>query len=451
MKKSSIRRNLFSLVLIVFGIQAVAQQQPQPQLHRFSVKESIDYATKNSAQVKNALLNYKVQEQVNRSITSEALPQVSGSIAFTDNLILPTSLVPGEFAGQAPGTFIPIKFGTQYNTAIGVTLKQVLFDGEVFVGLQARSTALAYAQKSTEITEQNIRVNIYKVYYQLVLSKAQMELIDDNIARAEELLHNTTEMFKNGFSEKLDVDKASVQLANLLTEKVQTNFTIETGYLGLKVLLGMPIRDSLVLTDSLTYEMVSNASLNENDYQYTDRRDFQLLGLNRDLNEFDLKRYRKLYLPSVSVNAGLNTNAYRTKFDIFGPGMWFPASYLGLSISVPIFDGLYKDANIQKAKLTLRQTENQMDALKISIDDEVKEAQLRFAAAMATLNFQKKNMDLAESVYNQTRKKYEQGVGSNTEITSAESDLKQAQTNYIQALYNTVIAKIDYQNAIGKI
>jgi outer membrane protein TolC len=118
---------------------------------------------------------------------------------------------------------------------------------------------------------------------------------------------------------------------------------------------------------------------------------------------------------------------------------------------VPIFDGFLKDANIQKAKITMKQTENQMDALKITIDNDVKEAQLRFTAAMALLDVQKKNMDLATSVYEQTRKKYEQGIGSNTEITSAQTDLQSAQTNYFQALYNTVAAKIDYQNAIGKL
>jgi outer membrane protein TolC len=328
----------------------------------------------------------------------------------------------------------------------------VLFDGQVFVGLQARKTALDYYSKNAELTEQQIRVNIYKVYFQLLLSKTQIDLIDANIKRAEELLNNTTVMYKNGFSEKLDVDKATVQLANLQTEKIQTNFQIENGYLGLKVLLGMPMKDSLVLRDSLTYEMVSNVELKENLNQYADRKDYQLLRLNRDLNEFDIKRYRKMYIPVVSLNGYISQNAYRTEFDMFKANRdWYPAGYISLNINVPIFDGFYKDANIKKAKITLEQTQNQIEQLKVDIDGEVKEAQIRFISALTVLNSQRKNMDLAQSVYDQTRKKYEQGVGSNTEIVSAESDLKQAQTAYITALYNTVVAKIDYQNAIGKI
>ncbi|MFI5156810.1 MAG: TolC family protein [Chitinophagales bacterium] len=443
--------NSMKVLMPAFMMLAVSQAGAQ-EIHQFSIKDAIDYGTKHSAEVKNALLGYKLQEQTNRAVTSEALPQISGSISSIDNVIIATQLLPGEFAGQPAGTFIPIKFGTQYNTNLVATLKQVIFDGQVFVGLQARKTALAYYQKNAELTEQNIRVNIYKVYYQLLLSRTQVDLIDENIKRAEELLNNTTVLYKNGFSERLDVDKATVQLANLQTEKIQTNFNIENGYLGLKILLGMPMRDSLVLKDTLTYEMVRDVKLGENLGQYADRKDYQLLRLNQDLNEFDIKRYRKMYIPTVSLNGYISQNAFRTQFDIFSSkGEWYPSGYVSVNINIPIFDGFYKDANIKKAKISLEQTQNQMEALKINIDGQVKQAQIRFISALSVLDVQKKNMDLAQSVYEQTRKKYEQGVGSNTEITTAESDLKQAQTSYITALYNTVIAKIDYQNAIGKI
>jgi outer membrane protein len=264
------------------------------------------------------------------------------------------------------------------------------------------------------------------------------------------LLHNTTEMFKNGFSEQLDVDKATVQLANFESEKIQTNYNIDNGYLGLKVLLGMPIQDSLILTDTLTYDMIRNSALGDN-YQYSDRRDFQLLEINKSLNEFDIKRYKKMYIPTASLTANYGQNYYGETLDLFRRNVWFPSSYLGLTINVPIFDGFFKDASIQKSKYALLETQNNMEALKISIDNDVKQAQLKFATSLATLDYEKKNMDLAGNVYEQTRKKYEQGLGSNTEITSAQSDLTQAQNNYFSALYNAVVAKIDYQNAIGKL
>lgn len=434
-----------------------AGQSSQPQIHSFSLKQAMDYAAQNSVRVKNALLDYQIQEQSNRAVVSEALPQVSGSIGFTDYFQTPVAVAPGSFfSSLSPGAPPPPKlealpFAVPYNANAGVTLKQILFDGQVFVGLKARQTSLDYYRKSQEVTEQAMRANISKVYYQLLLSKTQIALIDANIARVQELQHNTTEMFKNGFAEKLDVDKATVQLSNLQSEKIRTVNMIDNGYLGLKMLMGMPIRDSLALSDTLTYDMVREGNLGD-DYKYSDRRDFQLLEINKKLNEFDIERYKKQRIPTASLVANYTQTGYGLDFsDIYKFSFFYPSSYVGLNISVPIFDGFYKRANIAKSALTLQQTRNNMEALKISIDNDVKQAQLNFSAALASLDYEKQNMDLAGSVYDQTRKKFEQGLGSNTEITTAQTDLIQAQNNYFNALYNAISAKVDYQNATGKL
>jgi len=437
----------YRVVLVALGFWCFAGQA-QTTIHRFSAKEAIDYASKNSVMVKNALLDYQIQQQSNRATTSQALPQLTGSLGLTDNLQIPTTLIPGEFVGQPAGTFVPLQFGTQYATNASLTLKQVLFDGQVFVGLQARQASLDFYIKKQEITEQMLRANIYKIYYQLLVSRTQMDQIDANIASQMELLHSSSEMYKNGFAEKLDMDKATVQLANLQSEKIQTAFNIDNGYLGLKVLMGMPIRDSLYLTDSVSYDMVRDAVLGDN-YKYSDRRDFQLLEINRSLNEYNIKRYKKMYIPSVSLNASYAQNQYGNEINLFKKNTWYGSSFVGLNVSIPIFDGFYKDANVRSAQYQLRQTENNMDSLKIRIDNDVKQAQLRFSASLASLDYQKKNMDLAESVFEQTKKKYEQGLGSNTEITSALSDLKSAQANYFNALYSAIVARVDYRNAIG--
>jgi outer membrane protein len=433
---------LWSLIMIAIPGMA------QPVVHQFSVKQAIEYGSKNSVMVKNALLDYLIQEQSNRATTSQALPQVNGNIGFTDNTQIPTTLIPGEFVGQPNGTFVPVQFGTQYNSTFGVTLKQIIFDGQVFVGLKARKSALDFYNKKREITEQMLRANIYKIYYQLLVSRTQMDQIDAVIASQKELLRSSSAMYQNGFAEKLDVDKANVQLSNLESEKIQTAFNIDNGYLGLKVLLGMPIKDSLYLTDTLTYEMVRNAVLDDN-YKYSDRRDFQLLEIDKSLNEYNVARYKKMYIPTVSLTANYAQNQYVDHVDPFIYKSWYASSYIGLNVAVPIFDGFYKDANIRSAKYQLQQVENSMDSMKIRIDNDVKQSQLRFRAALASLDYQRKNLDLAESVVDQTRKKYERGLGSNTEITSALSDLKQAQANYFNALYSAIVARVDYQNSIG--
>ena len=202
---------LFTLnFLLLFAAVANAQK-----INSFTVQQAVDYAKQNSVQVKNALLDYQVQKQTNREITSVAYPQISASGNFNDYLVIPTSLLPAEIAGGPAGTYFPVKFGTKYNASGGFDVSQLLFDGQVFVGLIARGVALKFYEKQTEITEEMINVNVQKIYYQLVVGKQQMTSVDANIGRFEKLLKDTKEIYKQGFAERLDLDKVSVQLNNL--------------------------------------------------------------------------------------------------------------------------------------------------------------------------------------------------------------------------------------------
>lgn len=420
--------------------------------NEFTVQQAIDYGLKNAVQVKNALLDVLLQEQSNREITSAAYPQLNANGSITDYLKIPVNLLPGELAGQPAGTFIPVQFGTKYNANGGFTLSQILFDGQVFVGLQARQTSIEARRRIAEITQENIKANIYKVYYQLVVSKTQIELLDANLARLQKLDHDTREIYKNGFAEKLDVDKLSVQIANLQTEKLRALSSIQNGYTGLKVLMGMPQKDSLVLTDSLSDEQIKEGILESTDYKYSDRKDYQALLLNSKLNQYNIKRHKLSRIPTLSFNANYSKQAQRTDFDFFKGGRsWFTTSYIGLNLSIPLFNGFRINSRISQARLQLQQTENQIEGLETSIDNDVSVALNNFATATATMDYQKKNMELAELVYEQTKKKYEVGTGSSTEINTAQVDLKTAQTNYINAMYDAIIARIDLLKAVGKL
>ncbi len=419
--------------------------------YKFTAKECADYAAKNNVQVKNALIDFLIQKETNRDVTSAALPQITGTGNVTDYLKIATTLIPGEFIGQPAGTFIPVKFGTNYITSGGLNLSQTLFDGQVFIGLQARKKTLEYSQKNVEVTEENIRANIYKIYYQLAVSKTQIELLDANISRLEKLQHDTREIYKNGFAEKLDVDKLSVQLTNLGTEKLQAVNQIEQGFLGLKLLMGMPMKDTLELTEQITDDKIKAVNLADSSYKYTDRKDYQYLGLVKELNEYNIRRYKLSKIPTLKFNFSTSETAQRENFDFLNKGDWFPSTYFSFALNVPIFNGFSTNAKINTAKLTLRQTQNNIEYLQNSIDVDVAKARLSFKSAVASMDYQKQNMQLAEDVYNQTKKKYEVGTGSSTEINAAETDLKQAQTNYTNAMYDAIIAKIDYVKAIGKL
>ena len=213
----------------------------------------------------------------------------------------------------------------------------------------------------------------------------------------------------------------------------------------------MPVKDTLILADKITEDQVKEDFSNDTTYQYTDRKDFQYLTLAKELNKLNVKRYQYSYLPTLSLNGTYSKNAQRNTFDLTGKGDWFTTSYIGFNLAVPIFSGFARSSRVTRSRIDLKQTENQLDNLKLNIDSEVEQAKINFKSALNTMTAQRNNMQLAESVYNQTKKKFEAGTGSNTEITSAQTDLITAQTNFISALYNAIIAKVDYYKAIGKL
>ncbi len=440
--------------------------------HEFSIQQAVEYAKKNNMNVKNALVDVQLQEQVNKEVTSNAYPHINGSIGTTYNpsvavQVLPNFISPATYqvlidqgikdgngnAIQMPNDFgfIAAQFGTRFSASAGVSLSQLLFDGQVFVGLQARDATMRFSRKNVEVTEEIIKANIYKIYYQLVVSKTQVELLDANISRFDKLLYDTREIYKAGFAEQLDIDKVNVGLTNLQTERRKVLNTISNGYYGLKILIGMPVSDELVLTDKLSDEQIKEGILEASDFNYDSRKEYQYAQIGKELNQYNIRRYTLSKLPTVSLNANYAKNAQRVKWNFFGRGEWFSVSSINLNIAVPIFNGFFTKTKIQQAKLELQKTENQIEGLKLSIDNEVAVAKNNFSSAIATMDFQKRNMELAEKIYQQTKKKYEMGTGSQTEINTAQTDLKAAQTNYITALYDAIVARVDFMKATGKL
>ena len=465
--KYKIVRRIIVTCSVIFMISNTVNAQ---QLNSFSVKQSVEYALKNSIQVKNALLDIQIQRQTNKEVTSAAFPQLSGNVNANYNPNVAVQTFP-NFIGAAtygvleqegvkdgngnpivsPADFglIQAQFGSKYTAGAGIDLKQLLFDGQVFVGLLARKTTIEYATAVAQVTNEQIKTNIYKIYYQLVVGKKQIESIDANIARFEKLLSDTREIYKNGFAEKLDVDKVEVQLNNLKTEKLKAENNIEAGISGLKFLLGMPQKDQLILTDTLSQEELKQNILDEN-YNYSDRKEYQQLTLLEKLNGYNIKRYQLSKIPTLELSGNLSKNAQRQQFNFF-KGQYFTSSFVGLRLNVPLFDGGAKSARIASAKLDLKKAQNNIEQIKQSIDNDVAQSRIRMKSALATLGDQNRNILLAEKVYNSTKLKYEQGLGSNQEIYTAQTELKVAQDNYYSSLYDAINAKIDYLRAAGKL
>ncbi len=459
-----------SIILMALLPFAVLQAQQQ---HTFSVKQAVDYAMQNATQVKAALLDVKIQSETNRELEALAFyPQVNASLGVTHYFNIPVQSLPNFIAPSTyqvlvqegvkdangnPITFpaggfgtIAAQFGVPWTANAGLEFSKILFDGQIFVGLQARSAVMDLARKNVEVTQEQIKANVYKVYYQLVVGKKQLGSIDANIERVEKLLNDVTQIYKNGFAERLDIDKVQVLLNNLKTEKQKIEYALQAGHAGLKFLMHVPQKDEVKLTDTISNEVLKEHVLADS-IDYNSRKDLQYLSLAKKLNEYNVRRYKLSAVPTVVAFGTYQKNAQRDKFNFFNKGDWFTTSLIGFTVKAPIFDGFARKAKIQKAQLEVQKLETAIDLTKQSVDLEVANAQSKMTAALLTIDAQTKNITLAEKVYQTTKKKYEQGLGSNQEIYDAQAELKVAQTNYYSALYDALSAKIDYLKAIGKL
>ncbi len=470
MKMKRIFEITICLGLSFFGFEASAQTTNAPAVHAFTAKQAVDYALQNAVQVKNALIDVELQRQTNKEVTAAALPQITGSGSATYNPNVAVQTFPNFIAQGTYGVLVannvkdgngsPIvapsdfglinaAFGAKYAVIGGVDLKQLLFDGQVFVGLLARKEIIHNSQLAADVTKEQIKANVYKIYYQLVVGQRQIGTITANIDNYDKLLHDTKEIYKNGFAEKLDVDKVQVQLNNLETQKLKAQNQIDAGTAGLKFLMNMPQKDSLLLTDTLSDDELKSNILDEA-FNYQDRKEFQQLESSVKLGAYNVRRYKLSKIPTLSFEANYSKSAQRNQFN-FTKGPYFTSSFLALRLNVPIFEGGATNAKIAEAKLSMLKTSNNLEQLKSSIDNDVAQSRINFKSALITMDSQKKNIELAQQVYNSTKLKYEQGLGSNQEINTAQTDLVTAQNNYYNSLYDAIIAKINYLQAAGKL
>ena len=454
-------RKIISSMLLFVSVTAAAQTR-----HELTVKEAVDLAYKNVIQLKNAEIDYRIQEMQNKEITGRALPQISGNVGAQYYVKLPQLLFPQSSAGiyqvlkdeslipastpvPAP-VLVPFSFQQPWNASIGATLQQLIFQPDVFVGLQARKTALEVSNAVIEQTKQSIRDSAYMRYYAILIAEKQLQFIDSGVKRLEKLYHDDSIMYKNGFAEKLDMDKVQVQLNNLRSTRSYVSNAISMAYAALKFALGVPQADTIVLKEELNSQTLKEGIL-DNNFNYTDRAEVRMLEATKRLQLLDVKRNQLAVWPTVALAANYSANAMGQKFITSKETKWFSSSYIGLNIAVPVFDGFQRKYRTEQAKLRVSKVDNAITNVKQGIDLQQTITRESLKSALINLDTQEKNLVLAERVYNTTKKKFEQGLGSSFEVLQSDADFQMAQSNYFNALYNATIARIGYQSALGKL
>nr|WP_294876325.1 TolC family protein [uncultured Pedobacter sp.] len=445
------KTKIYLIILLLFFASGIVQAQVTDSLnYKFSLKEAIDYALNHQSAVLNAQIDEEIAKNDVKKTVGTGLPQVSTTFNFQDYLKVPTSLLPGEFFGQ-PGTQIPVKFGVKYNSSAGIELNQLLFDGTYIVGLQASKTYKELSVRTSTRTKIETVVAVTKAYYSVLVNKEQLTLIDANLVQLTKSFNDTEAMFKNGFAEKIDADRLLVLKNNLETERENATRSLSINIDLLKFQMGMPVTATLEPVDKISEIRAQPVSAVVADTSaYKARIEYSLLETQKKLNLLDVKRYKSTFLPTLKGFAGATKSFQSDNFsNLYDQN--YPTSVIGLTLSWNLINGGQRIYQLRNAKLVVKQTENQMQDLKNGIVNEISTNQKLYANSQRSLENQERNLKLAEEILRVTRIKYEQGIGSSLEVTTAETSQKEAQNNYITALYNLLINKVDLDKATGKI
>jgi outer membrane protein TolC len=451
-----------------------AQTTKERKIHHISASEAVNLALKQRAEALNARLDVKNQAAYNKEITGLALPQVTAGLGVSRYFNIPVSVLPDFISPQVYNVLesenirngngdpvkwdgvintFPAQFGVPWQASLQASVQQILFQPDVFVALKARSGAMELFENQLKVAEDSIKSNVYNAYFGVLVTEKALEFAKESQSRLRQLLNEQEQIFKNGFIEKLDLEKTQVNLNNVTTRVVNIENSLITAYAGLKFALALPQSDSLHLSEQLSKDWIKEDlfAMGEG-FTYEDRVEIKTLRSSEELQKLQVKRFKMAALPTVAAQWNLATSAQRNRFNFYDTkDRWFFSNVLGINISVPITDGFQRHNRVKQAQYALEKTRNSIDQFEQIIDFQMVNARTTLANSITVLNNQEENKVLAEKVFSTTKIKYEQGIGSSFEVLQAENDLQTALTNYFQALYNAGIARIGYQRAVGKL
>ncbi|QDA59777.1 TolC family protein [Hymenobacter jejuensis] len=509
--KNSLRFLLLLGVLGFLGLHQLLAQTPatgQPVATgapmALSLQQAIDYALQNKSTLQSQRINERVAEARVGEIRASGLPQLNVNGSITDNYKLQKSLVDfGAFTG-GPGTLngatltpqqlsdvnsgktvilspdytkvessgpTPLAFGLRYQGNASASFSQQLFNGSYLIGLKAAKTYEQLSVRQTKQTEIDVVEQVSKAYYSTLVAGERLELLARNVRRLDTLLYQTQQTFKQGFVEKLDVDRLQVQANNLKIEEQNARRLIDLSVALLKFQMGLDQRQPVQLTDRLDAALVdaSREKLKSagDEFDYSKRIEYSVLETQRDLAVLDIRNRKAGYLPTLNfvANYGFIGSDPRLGglLEFRGPNStylspsgrsilnenWFGFGNYGLQLQIPVFDGFRKKYSIQQGKLALEQANKGFTTLQQSIDLQRRQGETSLQNSLDILANQKANLDLATNVARVAKIKFQEGVGSNLEVITAETDLRQAQTNYYSAIYDALVAKVDFDKAAG--
>lgn len=444
--------NKFILTLFLFLIGTIAPSLAQQQVE-LTLLGALEYALENNPEAKNARLELMVSKATQKEYTAPGLPQITGSYNLDYNPKIPVVFLPNQppFGDpNNPSDVIPARFGVSYSSGLGVNLSQMVFDGSFFVGLRAAKTLMELTNYDLNKAENDVVESVKKAYFGVLVNQERIRLAESNLSRIDTLLKETQALNDAGFAERIEVSRIQVQRNNTYTQYQRSRTAFEISKELLKLQMGMPLEYDVVIYETLAELNPREELLRLLNEEGMERVELNQINTQIELTTLDLKNNTVQYMPSIDFNANYRRSGAGQEINtLFNSSNWFSSSLLGVSMQIPIFDGFSKSARIQRNRVEIVQLENQRNFLTQSFKNEIFTAKANLQNDLNILQVQQENLKLAQEVFDIATIKYKEGVGSNLEVVDADAALIEAEINYLGALYDGLVSKVNLEKALG--
>lgn len=437
------------LLIMLFAIQGLRAQDT----YSFSLEEAVAFALENNYTVRNARLDIDAAEKQKWEATATGLPQIDGSIDYQNWLKQQVTFIPSEITGGPPGEFTPVVFGTKQNISATVTMNQLIFDGSYLVGLQSAKTFLTISNLAKEKTDQTIREAVINAYGNVLVARETLDILNKNKQVLEKNLNETRILLQTGFVEEQDYEQQQITLLRIDNDINRSSRLEIIARQALNLTLGIPIETEVELTESLENLALKSTDLQmlHQDFNLENHIDFKIADNQVLADELFVKYEKSKNIPSINAFVNYSTFQFANNLVFFRnpEDNWFNSSLFGLSMKIPVFSSLQRNARTQQAKISLMQSEIKRQEISENLKLQVSTARNKYQFALDQFQTSRENLSLAESIADKEQIKFFEGLSSSIDLTNTQNQLFGSQQDYIQSILEIIQSKVELENALN--
>ncbi len=405
----------FSLaVLLFFGIQANAQQPI-----KLSLDSAVNYAISHNRTLINS--SYAVDKSVQKikETISQGLPQVNASIDYSNFLGATASL---QLNPSAPPAVIEFNPTSNFKASAS----QLIFNGSYFVGVQLSKLGKSIAEQSYQKDELNVKEQVIQAYYMVLASERILSIINENKANAQLIQEKTQNLANAGMIEQTDAKKLSVMVASIENAFKSTQRQVEFGYNLLRLQLGIESEQAIQLSTRLDdiALLYIRPTIAAEAFNIQDNQDFKLVSMQGEIALKSIQLKKASYLPSMAAFYSYTEKLKKPVFDMS------PKHVLGVTLNIPIFSGGLRSSQLNQARIDYDLSKNTQDLLTEQLTLQERQLRYNYNNLLEQYQSQQTNVEIAKEVLDKMKLKYQQGIISSLELTSANNDYLNAESNY---------------------